>query len=412
MPLGLGHLKGGLSSMLSTPEKSANTGTTSAAESIDDIDEIDGGSQSILMGIISQLRPGCDLSRITLPTFILERKSMLERITNQLQQPELLLEARHTADATARFVGVVKWYLSGWHIAPKAVKKPLNPVLGEHFTCYWDLPGSGERAYYIAEQTSHHPPESAYFYAIPDQHLRVDGLVIPKSRFLGNSTAAMMEGKTILTFEDLVNANKVAEAYVLTQPNMYARGILIGNLKLELGDQMVISCENLGLEARIEFKTKGFIYGTYDAIEGIIRDVNTGQELYEISGKWNEIMYLKDLATGTKTVLLDTSKAQPLPPSVRPLSEQSEFESRRLWHDVTEALSARNHEQATDAKFKIEDAQRIRAKLGNEVVPRFFKKTKAGDVLPYRIAADLSLTDPKQRAQAILALAPILPESQ
>lgn len=37
--------------------------------------------QSVLLSIISQLRPGADLSRITLPTFILEPKSMLERIT-------------------------------------------------------------------------------------------------------------------------------------------------------------------------------------------------------------------------------------------------------------------------------------------------------------------------------------------
>ena len=35
----------------------------------------------VLLHIISQLRPGADLSRITLPTFILEERSMLERIT-------------------------------------------------------------------------------------------------------------------------------------------------------------------------------------------------------------------------------------------------------------------------------------------------------------------------------------------
>ena len=35
----------------------------------------------VLMHIISQLRPGADLSRVTLPTFILEPRSMLERIT-------------------------------------------------------------------------------------------------------------------------------------------------------------------------------------------------------------------------------------------------------------------------------------------------------------------------------------------
>jgi hypothetical protein len=35
----------------------------------------------VLTHIISQLRPGADLSRVTLPTFILEPRSMLERIT-------------------------------------------------------------------------------------------------------------------------------------------------------------------------------------------------------------------------------------------------------------------------------------------------------------------------------------------
>lgn len=36
---------------------------------------------NVLGHIISQLRPGADLSRVTLPTFILEPRSMLERIT-------------------------------------------------------------------------------------------------------------------------------------------------------------------------------------------------------------------------------------------------------------------------------------------------------------------------------------------
>lgn len=35
----------------------------------------------VLTHIISQLRPGADLSRVVLPTFILEPRSMLERIT-------------------------------------------------------------------------------------------------------------------------------------------------------------------------------------------------------------------------------------------------------------------------------------------------------------------------------------------
>lgn len=36
---------------------------------------------AVLSHIIGQLRPGADLSRVVLPTFILEPRSMLERIT-------------------------------------------------------------------------------------------------------------------------------------------------------------------------------------------------------------------------------------------------------------------------------------------------------------------------------------------
>jgi hypothetical protein len=45
----------------------------------DEVVEPDQGN--VLTHIISQLRPGADLSRVVLPTFILEPRSMLERIT-------------------------------------------------------------------------------------------------------------------------------------------------------------------------------------------------------------------------------------------------------------------------------------------------------------------------------------------
>jgi len=56
---------------------------------------------------------------------------------------------------------VLKYYLGGWHIKPKGVKKPYNPILGEFFRCRYDYP-NGTTAYYIAEQVSHHPPISAW----------------------------------------------------------------------------------------------------------------------------------------------------------------------------------------------------------------------------------------------------------
>ena len=78
------------------------------------------------------------------------------------------------------------------------MKKPLNPILGEVHSCYWDLP-DGTKAYYISEQTSHHPPKSSYFYMAPSHHIRIDGTLKPRSKFLGNSAASLMEGIAVLT---------------------------------------------------------------------------------------------------------------------------------------------------------------------------------------------------------------------
>lgn len=82
----------------------------------------------------------------------------------------------------------------------------------------------------------------------------------------------------------------------ITQPNMYARGILFGKMKYELGDHSFVRCPETGLMADIEFKTKGYFGGTYDAIGGFIKNSNTGESLYELSGLWSKEMYIKHLA--------------------------------------------------------------------------------------------------------------------
>ena len=48
--------------------------------------------KSIIMGIIAQLRKGADLHRVTLPTFVLEPRSMTERITDFLRHPDILIK--------------------------------------------------------------------------------------------------------------------------------------------------------------------------------------------------------------------------------------------------------------------------------------------------------------------------------
>jgi oxysterol-binding protein-related protein 8 len=81
----------------------------------------------------------------------------------------------------------------------RGLKKPLNPILGETFTCYWDYPDK-TRGYYIAEQTEHHPPKSSYFFMAPDHGIRVDGTLKPVSKLVRASAASEMHGISYLRF--------------------------------------------------------------------------------------------------------------------------------------------------------------------------------------------------------------------
>ena len=76
---------------------------------------------------------------------------------------------------------------------------------------------------------------------------------------------------------------------------MYARGILFGKMKYELGDHSVVRCPETQLSADIEFKTKGYFGGTYNAIGGTIKNDATGEILYELAGMWSGEMTIKNL---------------------------------------------------------------------------------------------------------------------
>ncbi|KID68586.1 Oxysterol-binding protein, partial [Metarhizium hybridum] len=351
--------------------------------------------------------------------------------------PEMLLQIPEIDDPVERFVSVVKFYLSGWHIRPPGVKKPLNPILGEIFTCYWEL-GNNKRAYYISEQTSHHPPKSSYFYIAPDYHIRIDGTLKPRSRFLGNSAASMMEGVAYLSFLNRGKNKAIGEQYILTQPNMYARGILFGKMKYELGDHSFVRCPELDLTADIEFKVKGWVSGTYNAIGGVIKRESTGEVLYELSGLWSDEMFIKDVQaspyqrdsskytkpannhcnkTGHKDMFFNAMTSKPSSPKVRPLAEQEERESQKLWASTAKAVKEKNHEVATDEKTKIEDRQReeaaARAQDGVDWHPRLFRRVKpgdgVGDDLEWIIHTPVDPTaSPEEQTKQFLSIYPVV----
>lgn len=76
---------------------------------------------------------------------------------------------------------------------------------------------------------------------------------------------------------------------------MYARGILFGKMKYELGDHSFVRCPETQLSADIDFKTKGYFGGTYNAVAGTIKNDATGEVLFEIAGMWSGEMTIKNI---------------------------------------------------------------------------------------------------------------------
>lgn len=99
------------------------------------------------------------------------------------------------------------------------------------------------------------------------------------------------------------------------------------------------------------------------------------------------------MQTGHRELFFDAQRAKPSPPSCRPLEEQEERESQRLWAKTAQAVKERNHELATDEKTKIEEAQREaaakRANDGVEWHPRLFRRVKGGPGGPEEGEEDL-----------------------
>ncbi|PVU87835.1 hypothetical protein BB559_005872 [Furculomyces boomerangus] len=259
-----------------------------------------------------------DLSRVTLPTFVLEPRSFTERVTDFMTHPDILLGSVDIQDPIERFVSVAKYYMSGWHIHPKGVKKPYNPILGEFFRCEFDI-NESIKSYFVSEQVSHHPPISAFAYYCPDKGVYIEGDMRPKGRFLGNSVGVFLSGSSKIHLE------KHKEDYVVTYPNMYSRGILFGKMVLELGEKASI----------------GFFGGVYNQIIGKIKKLSTDETLYEIDGNWEEVMYIKKKEGNHyrhPEIFFDPSNESIVRPSVAPVDEQEENESRRLWKQTTKGI--------------------------------------------------------------------------
>ena len=170
-----------------------------------------------------------------LPTFILEKRSLLEMYANFMAHPDMFLSITAGTTPEDRMVRFVEYYLTAFHEGRKGAvaKKPYNPVLGESFHCSWEVPrdkvkplvrsnqgshgrdpswapnnspqpspaaedpnpGGCYRVGFVAEQVSHHPPVSGFYCECRERKMCVNTHVWTKSKFMGMSVGVSMVGE-------------------------------------------------------------------------------------------------------------------------------------------------------------------------------------------------------------------------
>ncbi|XP_051922521.1 oxysterol-binding protein-related protein 10-like isoform X3 [Hippocampus zosterae] len=102
----------------------------------EDNDEEDLGvldeQRSIIRHLLSQLKLGMDLTKVALPTFILEKRSLLEMYANFMAHPDMFLSITTGTTSEERIIRFVEYYLTAFHEGRKGAvaKKPYNPILG------------------------------------------------------------------------------------------------------------------------------------------------------------------------------------------------------------------------------------------------------------------------------------------
>ncbi|XP_063057969.1 oxysterol-binding protein-related protein 9 isoform X3 [Engraulis encrasicolus] len=385
-------MPGGDGSSLKRPDtneslnSSMSNGTTDADQfdSHDERDDLDEGEsveehKSVIMHLLSQVRLGMDLTKVVLPTFILERRSLLEMYADFFAHPDLFVSIAEQLDPRDRMVYVVKWYMSAFHAGRKGsvAKKPYNPILGEVFYCHWDLPSEsedpaaaepvsegpvptcgGNSVSFVAEQVSHHPPISAFYAECVSRKIQFNAHIWTKSKFLGMSIGVHNIG------QGCVSCLEHDEHYILTFPNGYGRSILTVPW-VELGGECNINCSKTGYSANIVFHTKPFYGGKKHRITAEIFAPNDKKSFCSIEGEWNGVMYAK-WASGENNIFIDTRSMSTIKKKVRKLEDQLEYESRSLWKDVTLNLKLRDIDAATDAKHRLEERQRAEARERKE----------------------------------------------
>ncbi|XP_063044224.1 oxysterol-binding protein-related protein 7-like isoform X2 [Engraulis encrasicolus] len=323
---------------------------------------------------------GKDLSRISMPVALNEPVNFLQRVSEELEYPELLDIANRTDDPYQRMVYVAAFSISGYAWASWRNRyKPFNPVLGETYENIRD-----ERGFrYHAEQVSHHPPvsachaESKNFTFWQDQRW--------KNKFWGKSVEIISAGHVNVSlpkYGDHYEWNKIITCIhnVFSQQRHLEH---YGDVLIRNKNSDVCTCKITFVKARYWGSD-----GSKNEVNGTVLNKD-GKVVHRFGGSWHEGIFCDTLPNpqciwkpntqpddhvqyyGFSQFARELNELTPELEKVLPPTDSRYRPDQRL-------LEEGKLPEADKKKDEVEEKQRDRrkemAKKGEEHVPRFFTK--------------------------------------
>lgn len=166
-------------------------------------------------------------------------------------------------------------------------------------------PGEAERPVrlsYLTEQTSHHPPVSAFYIDCPQKQLSARGFDQLSAKFTGTAIKVSAGVHNLGIFINVHSRDN--EEYQLTHPVAQLGGLIRGSLSITVADTCFVTCPHNKMKVILHYLEEGWLGKTQNRVEGAIftydpendnktriKDVPDKDMLARLEGCWHEKIY-------------------------------------------------------------------------------------------------------------------------
>ena len=231
---------------------------------------------------------GKDINRFTVPIFLNEPISMLQKLCENFQYAEVLNKAAYEDNPFIRLAYSTCFCIGAFSMNIYRAKKFFNPILYETFE-YVD---NDLNYRYFAEQVSHHPAISALYGEGDGWKIYTNNNAKVKF-FLNGSMQVEKIGRCYINYE------RYNDNIVYTKPLINVKNLIFGTMYIQINGKFKVTNEEGDICEVNILPSKGIDSGH---MIGTIKDIN-GNLKYNIEGCWLDKIKLIDPISKNERIL-------------------------------------------------------------------------------------------------------------